>query len=107
MRSLSARKLRARSATAPSPRHSSKGRVGENNASGVWGGVKLYFGPTDQPLIARHRNEDPNNWNVDNLFGILGNHATTVGSARTCTLGRDLGNKGNCENPGGPSTKGK
>jgi hypothetical protein len=85
-----------------------EGRIGENNASGVWGGVKLYFGPTDQPLIARHRNEDPNNWNVDNLFGILGNHASSVGTARTCTLGRDIGNRGNCENPGGPpSTKGK
>jgi hypothetical protein len=79
-----------------------EGRVGENNASGVWGGLKLYFGPTDKPLIARHRTEDPNNWNVDNLFGILGNHSTSVGSARTCTLGRDLGNKGNCENPGTP-----
>ena len=26
-----------------------RGRVGENNASGVWGGLKLYFGPTDKP----------------------------------------------------------
>jgi hypothetical protein len=85
-----------------------EGRVGENDARGVWGGVKLYFGPSDKPLIARHRNEDPNNWNVDNLFGILGNHSTPVGSAQTCTLGHNFRNKGNCENPGGvPSVKAK
>ncbi len=86
-----------------------EGRVGENDASGVWGGLKLYFGPTDKPLIARHRTEDPNNWNTDNLFGILGNHNTSVGAQGSCTLGhapapsvaRALGSKGNCELPGG------
>jgi hypothetical protein len=79
-----------------------EGRIGENNASGIWGGLKLYFGPRDIPMIARHRTEDPHNWNVDNLFGILGNHSTPVTTARSCTLGRDIGNKGNCENPGRP-----
>jgi hypothetical protein len=78
-----------------------EGRLGENNAEGIWGGLKLYFGPSDMPLIAKHRNEDPNNWNVDNLFGILGNHSTPSTTIRGCTLGRHLGNKGNCETPGG------
>ena len=77
-----------------------EGRVGENNASGIWGGLKLYFGPNDKPLIARHRVEDPPNWNVDNLFGILGNHATSTSTSRNCRFGVNFKNKGNCENPG-------
>jgi hypothetical protein len=79
-----------------------EGRVGENNASGVWGGLKLYFGPNDKPLIARHRVEDPPNWNVDNLFGILGNHATSTTTDKSCRFGVNFKNKGNCENPGTP-----
>jgi hypothetical protein len=79
-----------------------EGRVGENNASGVWGGLKLYFGPTDMPLIARHRVEDPPNWNVDNLFGILGNHTTSTSSNRFCRFGINFKNPGNCENPSPP-----
>lgn len=70
-------------------------RVGEDEFHGIWGGLKLYFGPTDKPLIDRHRQEDPNNWNVDNLFGILNNHSTS------CVLGPRTGHPGNCEAPSG------
>jgi hypothetical protein len=79
-----------------------EGRIGENDASGVWGGLKLYFGPTDMPLIARHRVEDPPNWNVDNLFGILGNHTTSTSNSRFCRFGINFKNPGNCENPSRP-----
>jgi hypothetical protein len=48
-----------------------EGRVGEASTHGVWGGLKLYFGPTDKPLMARQRQEDPNNWSVDSLSSIL------------------------------------
>jgi hypothetical protein len=54
------------------------------------------------PLVARHRAEDPPNWNVDNLFGILGNHTTSTSNGRTCRFGINLKNPGNCENPGRP-----
>jgi len=72
-----------------------EGRVGENNFHGIWGGLKFYFGPTDKPLIARHRQEDPNNWDVDNLFGLVNNQ--TASGSSFCTLGRASG--GGCETP--------
>ena len=56
-------------------------RVGESDFHGIWGGLKFYFGPTDKPLIARHRQEDPNNWSVDSLFSILNNHTSSGGSS--------------------------
>ena len=34
-----------------------EGRVGQDNFRGLWGGLKFYFGPTDKPLMARHRQE--------------------------------------------------
>jgi hypothetical protein len=71
-----------------------EGRVGENDARGIWGGLKVYFGPSDKPLIARNRVEDPNNWNIDNLFGILGNHATPTTSTTVC---KGVVRNGNCE----------
>jgi hypothetical protein len=82
-----------------------EGRVGENDASGVWGGLKLYFGPTDKPLIARHRTEDPNIYH-DLLFGILGNHNTSASAQASCTLGQTsaaptLRINGSCGLPGG------
>jgi hypothetical protein len=73
-------------------------RVGESDFHGVWGGIKLYFGPDDKSLIARHRKEDPNNWGVDTLFSIL-NNKTSSGSSSTaqfCNNGRTLRN-GTCE----------
>jgi hypothetical protein len=40
-----------------------EGRVGEANTSGVWGGMRFYFGQKDKPLIRRHREDDPVDWN--------------------------------------------
>ena len=70
-----------------------EGRFGEDDFHGVWGGLKVYFGPTDKPLIARHRQEDPPSWNVDNLFAILNNHSMTT--SQSCVHG--LNGSGNCE----------
>jgi hypothetical protein len=65
-------------------------RFFESDVNGVWGGVKFYFGPNDKPLMARHRQEDPNNWNLDSLYSITNNGSTT-GSTTTsppfCTTG--------------------
>jgi len=74
--------------------------IGEDKFNGVWGGLKLYFGPSDKPLIARHRQEDPNNWDVDNLFGILNNSSTT--STQSCTIGTGGTGPGGCETPFAP-----
>jgi len=62
-----------------------EGRIGEDQYHGVWGGLKVYFGPTDKPLIARHRQEDPNNWNFDSFYSILNNNATPT--MQSCTHG--------------------
>jgi hypothetical protein len=43
-----------------------EGRYGENNATGVWGGIRFYFGHHDKPLIRRHREDDPINWEPGN-----------------------------------------
>jgi hypothetical protein len=77
-----------------------EGRVGEDGVYGVWGGFKLYFGPTDKPLIARQRQEDPNNWTADTLFSILNNNtSSSSNSARQfCPKGSTL-ETGHCEAP--------
>ena len=62
-------------------------RFFESDINGVWGGVKFYFGPNDKPLIARHRQEDPNNWNLDSLYTITNNGGTTGARRRICTTG--------------------
>ncbi len=64
-------------------------RFFESDINGVWGGVKFYFGPNDKPLIARHRQEDPNNWNLDSLYSITNNGSTTGATTTTqyCTTG--------------------
>jgi hypothetical protein len=67
-----------------------EGDIGEDNFNGAWGGLKFYFGPNDKTLKDRHRREDPNNWNVDNLGGATngsnsGNGNTTT--TQSCTNG--------------------
>ncbi len=83
-----------------------EGWVGEDSFTGIWGGLKLYFGPNDKPLITRQRTEDPNNWDVDNFFGILNNHTTNTtsssSSTESCTNGTGGGPTSqpkNCELP--------
>jgi hypothetical protein len=36
-----------------------EGRFGEHNNHGVWGGLRIYFGQHDKPLIRRNREDDP------------------------------------------------
>ena len=76
-----------------------EGRVGQENFHGIWGGLKFYFGPSDKSLMARHREEDPNNWNVDNLFGITNNQTTSSSTAQSCTIGTGGSGPGGCETP--------
>ncbi len=52
-------------------------RVGEQDFHGIWGGLKLYFGRSDKPLIDRHRRDDPPIWSADSLFSILNNQSTS------------------------------
>jgi hypothetical protein len=75
-------------------------RVGDGDFHGIWGGLKIYFGPDDKPLIARHRQEDPNNWNTDSLFGILNNHSAggSTTAMSVCPLGVRPGTN-RCERP--------
>lgn len=46
-----------------------EGRVGEGDFTGIWGGVKLYFGQKDKSLIRRHREDDPPGWGVNSAGG--------------------------------------
>jgi hypothetical protein len=58
-----------------------EGRIGEDNSEGIWAGLKFYFGQKDKPLIARHRQDDPNIWAIDSLLTIasaLRNGTTTT-----------------------------
>jgi len=76
-----------------------EGRVGEDNSYGIWGGIKFYFGPTDKPLIARHRQEDPNNWSVDTLFSIINNSTSTGGTQTQQVCSNGVKPNGTCEAP--------
>ena len=40
-----------------------EGRAGEY--TGVWGGLKMYFGKSDKTLIRRHREDDPIKWDPE------------------------------------------
>jgi hypothetical protein len=76
-----------------------EGRVGEADNHGIWGGLKLYFGPTDKPLVERHRRDDPNNWTVDTPFSIFGNQ---TGSSTATPFCNGVIRNGRCE-VGGPT----
>jgi hypothetical protein len=73
-------------------------RVGEADFHGVWGGLKFYFGQKDKPLIARHRQDDPNIWGVDSLFSIVNSltHSSSSSSTLFCNAPATLSN-GTCE----------
>ncbi len=62
-----------------------EGRIGESDNRGVWGGLKVYFGPTEKPQMERHRRDDPNNWTTDGALSLFGNHAVTGTSNAVCT----------------------
>jgi hypothetical protein len=63
-----------------------EGRVGENDNHGIWGGLKLYFGRTDKPLLERNRRDDPAQWSTDTAFSLFGaNHTGSSLSTSTPT----------------------
>jgi hypothetical protein len=65
-----------------------EGRIGENDFHGVWGGLRFYFGQKDKPLIARHRQDDPINWDPDTLFSLTNSFNRSVASPTpTCPNG--------------------
>src|SRR5262249_11716899 len=68
-----------------------EGRVGQGDFHGVWGGLKIYFGQKDKPLIARHRQDDPNNWQLDDLFSLTNSFSSSstapVPTTPTCPQG--------------------
>lgn len=55
-----------------------EGRLGNSDSSGVWGGLKLYFGKKDKSLIQRHRQDDPIDWTADTLFTIRNNFIPAI-----------------------------
>jgi len=77
-------------------------RIGEGNFQGVWGGLRFYFGQKDKSLMARHRQDDPNNWGASNLFGIINNQTNSSSSTSTlfCNPGDQLQENGTCGEPG-------
>ena len=74
-------------------------RVGEGDFHGVWGGLKFYFSAKDKPLIARHRQDDPNVWSVDSLFSIVNSltHSGSSSVSQFCNPPATLRSNGSCE----------
>lgn len=74
-------------------------RVGEGATHGIWGGLKFYLGQKDKPLIARQRQDDPNNWSVDTLFSIVNSLGSSGSSSSStfCTPPATMQNNGTCE----------
>jgi hypothetical protein len=70
-------------------------RLGEGEFRGVWGGLKFYFGQKDKALEARQRQDDPETWSSDALFGIL-NNSTRNGIPSSCHSG-EIPVGGRCE----------
>ncbi|WP_306257918.1 hypothetical protein [Pararhizobium sp. IMCC21322] len=46
-----------------------EGRIGEDDYSAVWAGVRVYFGD-DKSLMRRHREDDPVGWGDEDLFDV-------------------------------------
>ncbi len=47
-----------------------EGRIGEDDYQGAWAGMRMYLGD-DKSLIRRHREDDPTDWEEDNMFGVI------------------------------------
>jgi hypothetical protein len=62
-----------------------EGRVGEHDASGVWAGVRVYFGQKPKSLIRRHREDDPPVGLKDSALA-FGNAGTTSVPASSTVL---------------------
>jgi hypothetical protein len=59
-----------------------EGRIGEDKYKALWGGVKIHFGTKEKSLIRRDREDDPNTWEPDSLFGI----SNSIGRTPTCEV---------------------
>jgi hypothetical protein len=55
-----------------------EGRIGEDSYNGVWGGLRVYFGRNDKPLIGRHRQDDPPNLLPETLYSIVNSFSQTA-----------------------------
>jgi hypothetical protein len=69
-----------------------EGRIAGSEASGVWGGLRYYFGHKGKSLIKRNReNDDPPGWN-SNLFTLLASSvsSTTLVQTTVCPPGEVL-----------------
>jgi hypothetical protein len=75
-----------------------EGRIGESNVSGVWGGLRFYFGQKDKTLIRRHREDDPTDWTVGNN-GSSNTGTSTPTTTPTCQYG---GTYPDCSGPPEP-----
>ena len=53
-----------------------EGRLGEDDYRGIWGGIRLYRGQKDKPLIGRHRQDDPPGFQADNLATMMNGKTT-------------------------------
>jgi hypothetical protein len=71
-----------------------EGRLGSGSFEGLWGGLRVYIGGRDKPLIARHRQDDPITW--DTLFSII-NSTHGSGSSREFCGGGGTPFEGSCE----------
>jgi hypothetical protein len=59
--------------------------IGEGDASGVWGGLKFYFGQKDKPLIRRNREDDPNdNWTSPGVSNPGSSNPVPMQPPKTC-----------------------
>jgi hypothetical protein len=58
-----------------------EGRIGEGEFHGIWGGLRFYFGHKDKPLIRRHREDDPNDWDTNFTSNSTPVPTTTAGAS--------------------------
>jgi hypothetical protein len=54
-----------------------EGFAGESDFHGVWGGLRVYFGPQDKPLMLRQRQDDPDNYMPSAVFTITNSESHT------------------------------
>jgi hypothetical protein len=77
-----------------------EGRVGEDDFHGVWGGLRFYFGASDKPLIARHRQDDPFDWSPDSLHSLINSYFSNSSSSSSefCSVGEliNIGGTNEC-----------
>jgi hypothetical protein len=63
-----------------------EGRVGGNDSSSIWGGLRVYFGQKPKSLIRRHREDDPPA-GVSDSAAAFGNAGTSTPAPNTAAAG--------------------